>query len=75
MTAAAIAITPAPLTATDIFRARCEARALLYATSALELQEAVDILQHFATRTGLVEEIGQDAVQQVMADAFKRVRP
>lgn len=75
MSAAAIAITAAPLTAVDIFRARCEARALLFRMGALELQEAVDILQFYAVRTGLVDQIGQDRAQQLMAVAFQEVRP
>lgn len=60
----------APLTAVDIFAARCEARAILYAVGELELHEAVDVLQD-AARTGLVAVIGQDAVQDIIADAFR----
>jgi hypothetical protein len=74
MGAAALRTTSAPLTAVDIFRARCEARALLYRVGALEVQEAVDLLQYAAVRTGLVNLVGQDAVQAIMADAFKRMR-
>jgi hypothetical protein len=77
MTAAAATAeitTVEPVTAVDIFRARCEARAMLYAAGALELHEAVDILQYFAVRTGLVDELGQDQVQRLMSDAFARWR-
>jgi hypothetical protein len=52
------------------FAARCEARALLVLNGVLELQEAVDGLQDAAVGNGLREEIGQDAVQAIMAAAF-----
>jgi hypothetical protein len=70
------ALKPAPCTipASEIFRARAEARALLFAACELELHEAVDVLQADAVATGLVDEIGQDAIQQIMSDAFGRVR-
>jgi hypothetical protein len=54
--------------------ARAEARALLWKCCALDLHEAVDILQYAAVKSGLVEAIGQDAVQAIMRDAFHRVR-
>jgi hypothetical protein len=38
------------------------------------MRDAVDVLQADAVRDGLVDEIGQDAVQVIMADAFHRVR-
>jgi hypothetical protein len=57
-----------------VFRARCEARALLWRVGALDLCEAVDELQDSAVRSGLVDEIGQDEVQRIMVDAFHRVR-
>jgi hypothetical protein len=57
-----------------VFRARCEARALLFATGELDLHEAVDGLQFDAVANGLVDEIGQDAVQRIMADAFAVIR-
>jgi hypothetical protein len=63
-----------PIATIDVFRERCEARAMLYAAGELGLHEAVDQLQVDAERTGLVDEIGQDAVQAIMADAFRRVR-
>jgi hypothetical protein len=56
-----------------VFRARCEARALLWKVDALDLSEAVDKLQADAVRDGLVDEIGQDEVQRLMADAFHHV--
>jgi hypothetical protein len=63
-----------PPTAVAVFCARAEARALLFVAGALELHEAVDRLQHDAVANGLVYEIGQDAVQTIMADAFGSVR-
>jgi len=56
--------------AEDIFRERCEARAILCEACVYDLIEAVDGLQADAERTGLVDEIGQDAVQAMMANAF-----
>ena len=55
------------------FTARAEARALLVASGELDLHEAVDGLQAAAVASGLVHEIGQDAVQAIMAAAFEPV--
>jgi hypothetical protein len=60
-------------TALDMFWARCEARAHLYAVGELDLHDAVDVLQERAVRHGLVAEIGQDAVQAIIVEAFHRV--
>jgi hypothetical protein len=57
-----------------IFIARAEALAILYAACEFDLHEAVDVLQHDAVATGLIAEIGQDAVQAIMAKAFRGVR-
>jgi hypothetical protein len=57
----------------NLFTARAEARALLYAACEMDLHEAVDGLQAFAVQSGLVEQIGQDAVQAILADAFHAV--
>jgi hypothetical protein len=46
------------------FKARAEARAILWQAGELTLQEAVDKLQADAERDGLTETIGQDAVQK-----------
>lgn len=54
----------------DVFRARCEARAVLVAEGEMDFLDAVDGLQDAAVAYGLVAEIGQDAVQEVMAAAF-----
>lgn len=54
----------------DNFSLRCWARAYLAAHGMMHLQDAVDALQDFAVATGLVETLGQDAVQAIMAKAF-----
>ena len=73
-----IALRPAPASAAppqiDIFRARCEARAILVAYDEMTLHQAVDELQAVAVAYGLVAELGQDTVQAIMAEAFRRVR-
>jgi hypothetical protein len=56
------------------FEARCWARAYLWAAGEFDLHEAVDKLQADAVRDGLVDAIGQDEVQQIMATAFHRYR-
>ena len=56
-----------------VFRARCEARAILWAACEFDLRTAVDKLQADAVRDGLVDALGQDRVQAIMADAFHRV--
>ena len=60
-----------PLT---VFKARAEARAILWAAREIDLHEAVDALQAAAETSGLVEKIGQDTVQAILHDAFHRVR-
>jgi hypothetical protein len=65
---------PEPITNAKIFKERCEARAILFAVGEYDLHEAVDVLQAVAEASGLVDEIGQDAVQALMAEAFGRVR-
>jgi hypothetical protein len=69
MIAAASAKT-APVSRLAIFRARAEARSLLWQAGEFDLHEAVDVLQQAAVDTGLVAEIGQHVVQQIMAKAF-----
>jgi hypothetical protein len=58
----------------EIFRARAEARAILWAVGEIDLHEAADKLLADAERDGLVAAIGQDAVQQILADAFAPYR-
>jgi hypothetical protein len=62
---------PDPLT---VFELRAWARARLYAENLLELGEAVDVLQTAAARDGLIDQFGQEAIQQIMACAFGGTR-
>jgi hypothetical protein len=61
--------TAAPTTL-DKFWACSEARAHLYAVGELDLQDAVNVLQEHAVRHGLVDAIGDDAVQAIIVEAF-----
>jgi hypothetical protein len=55
----------------DILALRAWARArLLLEGEILTVPEAVDPLQRFAERSGLVHRVGQTAVQDVIATAF-----
>jgi hypothetical protein len=56
--------------ALDGFGLRCWARAYLVEHGMMFLQEAVDGLQDVAVSSGLVDLLGQDAVQSIMAVAF-----
>ena len=58
--------------AIEAFTIRAEARASLVAAGEMSLHEAVDGLQEAAVDTGLVDQLGQDAVQEVMSEAFGR---
>jgi hypothetical protein len=62
------------VSAAAIFIARAEARAILWQCGEFDLHEAVDVLQAAAETDGLVSEIGQDAVQGIIAKAFGAVR-
>jgi len=57
------------------FELRCWARAKLVVEGEMRLHEAVDHLQADAVRDGLVAQIGQDAVQAIMAEQFGTVLP
>jgi hypothetical protein len=59
--------------AIDVFHLRCWARAELVAAYLMDFHEAVDGLRAAAVRYGLIKEIGQDAVQAIMAAAFAKV--
>jgi hypothetical protein len=54
------------------FTVRAEARAILVAAGEMSLHDAADGLQADAVAGGLVDRLGQDAVQKLMADAFER---
>jgi hypothetical protein len=56
-----------------VFVARAEARAiLLFAAGKFDLHAVVDPLQLYAVESGLIERIGQGAVQQILSHAFER---
>lgn len=54
----------------EAFPVLCQGHALAYSQGRLRLQDAVDTLQDWAFSRGLVELIGQDEVQRIMAEAF-----
>ncbi len=56
----------------EIFRERCEARAMLIGHGLHGLQDSVDTLQSAAKSQGLVAEFGQDEIQQIMSESFAR---
>jgi hypothetical protein len=58
----------------ETFRARCQATARDYAIGKVDLIMAVDQLHDFAFTRGVVDELGQDVVQTIMAEAFAPVR-
>ena len=65
-----------------VFRALCWSRAYRWSRGEIAKEHggdlwighAVDHLQHWAVKNGLVALIGQDAVQAIMAEEFGRVR-
>jgi hypothetical protein len=61
--------------AIDVLKIRAQVRAYLWSVREFsQLPEAVDELQAYAERAGLVDSIGQDAVQAILAEAFARVQ-
>jgi hypothetical protein len=73
MTAARIKPATRP-SAVEVFAARAEARALLWQAGEFDLHVAVDDLQLAAERDGLIISIGQDSVQRILHQAFRKVR-
>jgi hypothetical protein len=53
-----------------VFALRCWARAALVQAGEIDLPEAVDVLQRDAERDGLVDQLGADCIQGIMAGAF-----
>jgi hypothetical protein len=60
-----------PLTVLEM---RAESRAYLWWKYQIEIHEAVDPLQEFAERSGLVTSHGQDFVQRIISAPFTRLR-
>jgi len=55
----------------EVFRARCWARAVLFAAGEIaDVHTAVDTLQAAAESSGLIEALGQDAIQAIISTAF-----
>jgi hypothetical protein len=54
----------------DVLTVRAWARAYLWANCEMEMPDAVDVLQEYANKSGLVRELGQDVVQAIIATAF-----
>jgi hypothetical protein len=59
----------APLLA--VFRERASARAMLVAGGPTSLQDAVDGMQEVAAAQGLLAELGQDKIQEILSAAFQ----
>jgi hypothetical protein len=57
----------------EMFKLRCEARSYLCSAGEMNLAEAVDGLQNAAVSSGLVAEIGQDRVQEIIAREFRGI--
>jgi hypothetical protein len=72
MTAAAIKHQNVKASPIEIFRERCEARAMLVAHGLMTLQDAVDGMQESAAAQGLLKRYGQDKVQEILAESFAR---
>lgn len=64
-----------PAAPIDVLAARAAARAYLYGIGEYDsIADAVDALEDYAHKSGLVRQIGQDAVQAVIAQAFDPYR-
>jgi hypothetical protein len=59
----------APL-AISVFRTRCEACAMLVAVGERDFIETADRMHNAAVAYGLIDEFGQDRIQEIMAAAF-----
>jgi hypothetical protein len=62
------------LPAIDALEIRAQTRAYLWWVYAMAIDEAVDELQAYAERSGLIGMIDQDAVQAILAAPFARYR-
>lgn len=56
----------------EVFKHRCMARSMMLESGDLDLHEAVavDVLFDAVANRGLVDRLGEDAVQHIVADAF-----
>lgn len=71
-------MTNPPADKTQVFKALCWSRASRWREGAIDadhngdhwIGHAVDPLQDWAVKNGLVREIGQDQVQAIMSEAF-----
>jgi hypothetical protein len=54
----------------EVFALRAWARARLYFAGEITLHDGVDVLQDDAEASALVDAIGMDSVQQIIAEAF-----
>jgi hypothetical protein len=64
-----------PADSLEAFKARCWAKALLVREGLMDFHEAVDGLQNAAVAFRLAERVGQDKVQEIMAEAFGEQLP
>jgi hypothetical protein len=65
-----LALAPDPRTPAERFADLCANRAVLVDIGTLTVQQAMDEMQGVAAMTGLVDAIGQDEVQAIMAETF-----
>jgi hypothetical protein len=57
------------------FEARCQELALRHQAGEIKFIDAIDMAYQAAVWSGLVDDIGDDTVQRVMADSFARRAP
>lgn len=54
----------------DVLTVRAKVHAYLVSVCAADLHDSVDTLQQYAVDSGLVETLGQDRVQEILAAEF-----
>ncbi|MEH2468837.1 hypothetical protein V1281_001907 [Nitrobacteraceae bacterium AZCC 2161] len=65
------AVTAPPMLVLEL---RAEQRAYLWWNYQIEIDEAVEPLQTFAEQSGLIDQHGQDHIQEIIAAPFARLR-
>jgi len=55
-----------------VLRARAEARAILVASGDVEFDQAIYGLMQWAIDAGLLEQLGEDAIIEIILDPFRR---